>query len=62
MLWNELMPNNARLAEALVAVVIPSYKVTSHIMNVIKEIPDEVWRIYVVDDACPNGYHITTVA
>ena len=33
-----------------VAVVIPSYKVTQHIVSVISQIPAGVWRIYVVDD------------
>jgi dolichol-phosphate mannosyltransferase len=55
MLREKLMLDNTGLAEVLVAVVIPSYKVTSHITNIIEGIPDEVWRIYVVDDACPDG-------
>jgi glycosyltransferase involved in cell wall biosynthesis len=38
-----------------VAVVIPSYRVTQHIADVIAKIPAIVWRIYVVDDACPDG-------
>ena len=38
-----------------VAVVIPSCKVTRHIVGVISKIPTEVWRIYVVDDACPDS-------
>jgi len=37
-----------------IAVVIPSYKVTNHIAAVIAAIPNMVWRIYVVDDACPD--------
>ncbi len=37
-----------------VAVVIPAYKVTRHILNVVSQIPAEVWRIYVIDDACPD--------
>ena len=37
-----------------VAVVIPSYRVTDHILDVIKEIGPEVSRIFVVDDACPD--------
>ena len=39
----------------LVAVVIPSYKVTRHILGVIEGIGPEVSRIYVVDDKCPDG-------
>ncbi|MDO8341564.1 MAG: glycosyltransferase family 2 protein, partial [Cellvibrio sp.] len=38
-----------------IAVVIPCYKVTRHILEVISSIGIEVWRIYVVDDACPDG-------
>jgi glycosyltransferase involved in cell wall biosynthesis len=37
-----------------VAVVIPSYRVKKHILNVIAEIGGEVHRIYVVDDQCPE--------
>lgn len=37
-----------------IAVVIPSYKVTRHILGVIDAVPRDVWRIYVVDDACPD--------
>lgn len=45
----------ASLLNARIAVVIPSYKVTRHIAKVISAIPSLVWRIYVVDDACPEG-------
>jgi dolichol-phosphate mannosyltransferase len=38
-----------------IAVVIPSYKVTCHILGVIAQIGPEVSRIYVVDDACPDN-------
>lgn len=38
-----------------IAVVIPSYRVVRHILNVIDSIGTEVSRIYVVDDACPEG-------
>lgn len=37
-----------------VVVVIPSYRVTEHILNVLRAIPPNIWRIYVVDDACPD--------
>jgi glycosyltransferase involved in cell wall biosynthesis len=37
-----------------VAVVIPSYKVTRHVLGVVEGIGPEVWRIYVVDDRCPD--------
>ncbi|WP_254050953.1 glycosyltransferase family 2 protein [Zoogloea sp. LCSB751] len=38
-----------------VAVVIPSYKVKRHILDVIGRIGPECSRIYVVDDCCPDG-------
>ena len=38
-----------------VAVVIPSYKVTRHILQVIASTGDDVDHIIVVDDACPEG-------
>jgi dolichol-phosphate mannosyltransferase len=38
-----------------VAVVIPSYRVKSHILAVIAGIGTEVARIYVIDDTCPEG-------
>lgn len=41
--------------EGAIAVVIPSYKVTRHILSVIAAIGPEVSRIYVVDDRCPDG-------
>jgi glycosyltransferase involved in cell wall biosynthesis len=37
-----------------IAVVIPSFKVTRHILGVIDSIGPEVSRIYVVDDRCPD--------
>jgi dolichol-phosphate mannosyltransferase len=40
---------------ATVAVVIPSYKVTRHILGVIAGIGPEVSHIYVVDDKCPDN-------
>lgn len=39
----------------LIAVVIPSYRVINHILDVISAIGPEIWRIYVVDDKCPDG-------
>jgi len=38
-----------------IAVVIPSFRVRDHILGVIAGIGPEVWRIYVVDDCCPEG-------
>lgn len=37
-----------------VAVIIPCYKVTKHILHVIEAVPANVARIYAVDDACPD--------
>jgi dolichol-phosphate mannosyltransferase len=37
-----------------VAVVIPAFRVSRHILDVIRQIGEEVHRIYVVDDACPE--------
>lgn len=47
--------DNVMAADMPVAVVIPSYKVTRHILGVIAGIGPEVSRIYVVDDKCPDG-------
>ncbi len=41
--------------DSTIAVVIPSYKVRTHIAGVISQIGPEVDRIYVVDDCCPEG-------
>jgi glycosyltransferase involved in cell wall biosynthesis len=38
-----------------IAVVIPCYRVTRHVLGVIAAIGPEVERIYCVDDACPEG-------
>lgn len=37
------------------AVVIPAYKVSTHITGVLREIGPEVTHIFVIDDACPDG-------
>lgn len=37
-----------------IAVVIPCFRVARHIVHVIRRIGAECWRIYVVDDACPE--------
>ena len=60
---SDRVPDAALLAAAgdrdasapCVAVVIPSYRVRDHVMSVIEALPAGVWRIYVVDDACPDG-------
>ena len=38
-----------------IAVVIPAYRVKSHVLEVITAIGPEVWRIFVIDDACPES-------
>lgn len=38
-----------------IAVAIPCYKVTQHVLGVIATIGPEVEAIYAVDDACPDG-------
>jgi glycosyltransferase involved in cell wall biosynthesis len=38
-----------------VAVVIPSYRVTQHILEVLEGIGPEIRQIFVVDDACPDS-------
>jgi len=43
------------VSKPVVAVVIPSYKVTAHIVETIGEIGPEVAHIIIVDDACPDG-------
>lgn len=48
-------PTDCAWPDTRVAVVIPSYKVTRHIAQVLASMPAMVWRIYVVDDACPDG-------
>jgi len=45
-----------------IAVVIPSFKVKNHILDVIASIGPHVWRIYVVDDQCPDGSGLCVVA
>lgn len=37
-----------------IAVVIPAYKVTQFVTGVIAAVPSYVWRVYVVDDFCPE--------
>ena len=38
-----------------IAVAIPCYKVTQHVLGVVSAIGPEVEAIYAVDDACPDG-------
>lgn len=45
----------ATVAVARVAVVVPCHRVRDHVLHVLSQIPALVERIYVVDDACPEG-------
>lgn len=38
-----------------IAVIIPAFKVSKHILDVLSRLGPEVDKIYVVDDACPEG-------
>lgn len=40
---------------ARIAVVIPCYRASGQVMGVIEGLPTDIFRIYVVDDACPEG-------
>jgi glycosyltransferase involved in cell wall biosynthesis len=53
-MWNSIDMTQTRV-DPRIAVVIPSYKVTRHVLGVIARIGPECNRIYVVDDACPEG-------
>lgn len=45
-----------------IAVVIPAYRVTNHVADVIRGIPAWIKRIYVVDDGCPDQSGATAKA
>lgn len=45
---------NSHGAAAAIAVVIPCYRVTGHVVGIIEKIGPEVAAIYCVDDACPD--------
>ena len=53
-------PFDTMAASARIGVVIPSYRVTMHILDVITAIGPEIANIYVVDDCCPDrsGNHV----
>lgn len=46
---------------ARIGVVVPCFKTRDKVMNVLARIPEEVERIYVIDDACPQhtGDHVS---
>lgn len=43
------------LSSVRVAVVIPCYRCRDQVMRVLQRLGPEVWRVFVVDDACPEG-------
>jgi dolichol-phosphate mannosyltransferase len=45
----------AGVESPVIAVVLPCYRVTRHILGVLSRIGPEVSLIYVVDDRCPDG-------
>lgn len=42
-------------SQTKIAIIIPAYKVSKHILNVISVIGHEVDAIYVIDDCCPEN-------
>ena len=42
-------------SKSKIAVVIPCYRECNHILDVVKQIGDEVEAIYIIDDACPDS-------
>lgn len=49
------MLRNAHGEDSSICVIIPCFKVKKTILQVIDDCPDYVDRIFVVDDACPDG-------
>jgi glycosyltransferase involved in cell wall biosynthesis len=45
----------AKQSAPRIAVVIPAFRETQHVLDVLGRCGDEVARIYVVDDGCPDG-------
>jgi dolichol-phosphate mannosyltransferase len=48
------MKNKQNISTDEIVVVIPCYKVSAHILEVIQKIGSEVDTIFVVDDCCPE--------
>jgi len=46
--------NSGKPPPCRIAVVIPCYKVRRHVLDVVSQIGDSVWRIYAIDDVCPE--------
>jgi len=45
---------NVKLESSRIAVVIPCYKVSAHILGVIQAFNADVDMIFIVDDCCPE--------
>ena len=58
---NMSLPNATEVGPSI-AVIIPCYRVTQHVLEVLGKVGPEVTAIYCVDDACPDssGTYITT--
>lgn len=48
-------PHLSRMAQAVIAVVVPCFRVRAQLADVISGIGPEVAHIIIVDDACPEG-------
>lgn len=46
---------NNPVAQSHIAVVIPCYRVSAHVLDVIKRIEPQVQSIFAIDDKCPDG-------
>lgn len=47
--------STSQTTPAVIAVAIPCYRVTRHIVELIAAMPGSVDVIYCIDDACPDG-------
>ena len=49
-----VMTFTAKASDPRIAVVIPCFRVTRHVLQIVDSIPTSVARIYAIDDACPD--------
>jgi dolichol-phosphate mannosyltransferase len=54
MMMNETLLTASESSPCRLAVVVPCYRVAGQVADVLAAIGPEVWRIYCVDDACPQ--------
>jgi dolichol-phosphate mannosyltransferase len=45
---------DAPVEQSRIAVVVPCYNAARHVVSVLGRIGPECWRVYVIDDACPQ--------